>query len=149
MRGDRVAGIGFLVLALAYTWGAWKLEPGFVSDPVGPKAFPLGVALLLGGTALRLVLRPDPGSAWPSRLFWYRAILLAASLVLYAYVIRAAGFVLLTTLEVALLSRLSGSPWPQGLALGGGLSVALWWLFSALGVSLPGGTLWEAMPWIP
>ncbi|MCS6867769.1 tripartite tricarboxylate transporter TctB family protein [Thermus sp.] len=142
MRADRVAGGAALALALAYGWSAWRLEPGFVSDPVGPKAFPLGVALLLAGAGLYLVLRPDPDPPWPPRPFWPRALATGLGLVLYAYLLRPLGFVPTTALAVALLARLSGAAWPRAFLLGFGLALALYGLFGLLGVPLPAGTAW-------
>jgi putative tricarboxylic transport membrane protein len=139
MASDRWAGLLFLLLALAYGALALGLDPGFVSDPVGPKAFPLLVALLMGASALYLMVRPDPEPLWPGREFWYRALALVASLVGYAYLLRPLGFLPLTALEVALLGVILGLPWQRALVFGLVLALGLYALFSGIGISLPRG----------
>lgn len=139
---DRVLGVLLLGLALVYGWAAKGLEAGFISDPLGPKTFPLIIAICLGLSSLYLIARPDPGPSWPGAGFWPRLALVLASLTAYAYLLVPLGFVISTTLEMALLSFLFGTRTWKGLAAGLIFSMVVYWLFTkGLGVPLPLGKI--------
>ncbi|WP_027881697.1 tripartite tricarboxylate transporter TctB family protein [Meiothermus rufus] len=137
---DRVVGTVVLLLTLGYAWEASRMQVGFLSDPLGPRPFPYLIAALLGLSAFWLLFRPDPNPTWPPRSAWRSFALVLLSLVAYAYLVVPLGFILTTTLEMALLSYLFGARfWP---GLGGALAFTLvvYFLFTeGLGVSLPVG----------
>lgn len=54
---DRLLGIIALVLAAFMTWAGWDIEAPFAYEPVGPRAFPLLIALIIGLCGLRLASR--------------------------------------------------------------------------------------------
>lgn len=115
---DRILGLVLLILSAAYAIGARAMEVGFLSDPVGPRTFPYPIALILGISSLWLILRPDPEPAWPGRGFWVLFGLVLLSLVAYAYLLVPLGFIVMTTLEMTLLSLLFGARlWRGGRAL--------------------------------
>ena len=50
---DRTLGIAALALAAFMTWAGWDIEAPFAYEPVGPRAFPLLLALIIGLCGLR------------------------------------------------------------------------------------------------
>lgn len=139
---DRILGAFLLVVALGYAWITSSFQVGFISDPLGPKPFPYGIAAGLALSSLWLLLKPDPNPAWPTRGFWITFWAVLLSLVAYAYLIVPLGFVLTTTLEMTALSALFGARWVYGLLGGLAFSVAVYLLFTqALNVPLPIGRI--------
>ncbi|MCA9837993.1 MAG: tripartite tricarboxylate transporter TctB family protein [Trueperaceae bacterium] len=142
---DRIAGIVILIFALWYGFGASRLKAGFGSGPIGPKNFPLMLALLLALVAIAIIVTGSSFKPkWPKRENWLDIWLVIASFVAYAYLIVPIGFIAATTLETGLVSQRFGAKWWQALATGFGISVALYALFVwVLGVSLPIGRIFR------
>jgi putative tricarboxylic transport membrane protein len=139
---DRVAGALVLLLALGYGLEASRMQVGLLSDPLGPWPFPYIIAILLGLSALWLLLKPDPDPTWPPPRFWPVLGLVLLSLVAYAYLVVPLGFILTTTLEMTLLSLLFGARWWQGLAGALPFTLGVYFLFTeGLGVTLPVGRI--------
>lgn len=138
-----MAGALLLVAAFAVGIEATTFDVAFLTDPVGPKALPLVVAVMLGAGGLRTLLRPRAGMALPEGPALRRIVAGVGVFALYAAGLPWLGFVLSTTLVVAGLAVLFGGPWKGGLAAGLILSGALWLLFVALlSLPLPVGDLW-------
>ncbi len=137
---DRIFGVVGLVLALIYAWQASAIEESFLSDVVGPKAFPYIIAALLGLSSIFFLLKPDPEPAWPT---WGRfAEILFAVLVFVAYteLLPVLGFVLATIFCAAYLSWRLGSTPLQAAITGLGSSVGIYIVFHlALGLALARG----------
>ena len=127
MASDRVFGLIVAVLALAYIASARQIQTSFLSDPVGPRAFPMIIGAIAALSSMFLVFRPDPDPEWPAlRTFGALAIAVLV-LVLYAYALKPLGFLLPTAIAAALLSY-QISPRPRyaaiaGVCLSGGLFV--------------------------
>lgn len=137
MISDRIFGAVVILVALAYIASATQIETSFLTDPLGPKAFPMmigGVAVLCGAV---VVARPDADPVWPG--LWTLGALILATIVLigYAYALEPLGFVIPTAVAAAILSyQISPRAMPAALA-GIGLSVGLFLLFKyALGLGL-------------
>jgi putative tricarboxylic transport membrane protein len=129
-------------MALLLAFKARTFTVGFVTDPLGPKAFPLVSAflLLVGGTALQF--RPGLESSWPPWSRLLRVGLAAVCLLAYALLLGFVGFFTATLLVVAAFAvLLGGRPLPSLVA--GALSGALLYgLFSyLLDIALPLGSL--------
>ena len=64
----RLARIPFALSwwALSFPLAALSIEESFLSDAVGPKAFPLIIAAVLGLASIVIALRPDPDPTWPA-----------------------------------------------------------------------------------
>ncbi|MCE5973981.1 tripartite tricarboxylate transporter TctB family protein [Sinirhodobacter sp. WL0062] len=139
---DRIFGAFGVFLALGYAYAALQIEESFLSDAVGPKAFPLIIATIFGLSSAVIFLRPDAEPHWPA--FGRLAELAAAVvvMVLYAELLPVAGFVIATAFAAAYLSWRLGSA-PIGAALTGvGTSVGIYVVFHlALGLSLARGPL--------
>ncbi len=139
---DRMLGATCVALAAFFIWGATRIELSFISDPVGPRVFPIIIAIVVGLCGLYILLRPDPEPEWPAlpRLLEIGAAVLV--LAAYANVLPEIGFVFSTAICAAYLSwRLGSRPVEAGLA-GAGISIAIYVVFHLiLGLSLAKGPL--------
>lgn len=140
MASDRIFGLVMALVALAYIAGATQIQTNALSfEPIGPKAFPIGIGIIGALSALYMVFRPDPDPDWPA-LRTVGALLIAIiTLVIYAYSLKSLGFLLPTAITAAILSY-QIAPLPKRAALTGvGLSLGLFIVFKfALGLSLVG-----------
>ncbi|WP_314018181.1 tripartite tricarboxylate transporter TctB family protein [Stutzerimonas degradans] len=122
---------------------AWGFEAPFAYDPVGPRAYPLLLLLLMGCGALWLLLKPqgEPTPAFDSPGA-VRAVLCVLALLAYALLFETLGFVISTALTGFALGLLfNGRLWPS-LISGALLGVLLYGLFDyLLDVPLPLGLL--------
>lgn len=137
---DRIFGIACVVLAGLFIWQATLIEPGFIVDPMGPKAFPvvIGIVLALGG--LYPILRPDPEPAWPALGRLIEIGFAVAVMVAYALVLPRAGFLASTAVAAALLGWRLGSRPIAAVAAGAAIAVAIYVIFHViLGLSLARG----------
>lgn len=139
---DRVLGIAALIFAALITAFGYDLEPPFSYEPVGPKAFPLLLALIIALCGVRLIIKgggevePNPEGANT------RIAMMAAYLAGYAFLFQWIGFVLATTLMAALVGRLFQATWLQAIIGGIVMSVGMFYLFDkGLDVVLPTGIL--------
>jgi putative tricarboxylic transport membrane protein len=140
---DRIVGGALVAAALAVGLEATTFDVVFLTDPVGPKALPALVAMMIGIGGLRVLVRPRDTVDLPDGPTWLRMSGAVAVFLGYAAALPFLGFFLSTTLVVAGLAILFGGPWKGGLAAGLTLSAALWLLFVyALALPLPVGELW-------
>ncbi len=137
MKSDRIFGLVTLLVALGYFASATQIQTSFLSDPVGPKAFPMLVAGVAGICALVMIFKPDPDPTWPSLGTFGALAIAVVVLVCYAYSLKPLGFLLPTAVTAGILSyQISGRAKVSALA-GVGLSVGLFCLFKfALGLGL-------------
>ncbi|MCD1647796.1 tripartite tricarboxylate transporter TctB family protein [Marinobacter adhaerens] len=141
--GDRILGLGLLVLAVAYGWAAqqWP-EPFGGAETVGPETFPTMLAVVLVAGSLYLMIKPDPDAQWPVGKSAVELLISLVVLVVYTLLLEPLGFVIATTLAVGALSwRMGAAPRPAFLT--GLLSaVVVFVLFNyGLSLSLPAGLL--------
>jgi len=137
MASDRIFGLVILFVALGYIASATQIQTSFLSDPVGPKAFPILIGAVAAISALVLIFRPDPDPNWPA-LSTFGAILVAVIvLVVYAYALKPMGFIIPTIFAAGILSyQISPRAIPAAIT-GVCLSVGLFLLFKyALGLGL-------------
>lgn len=137
MASDRIFGLVMAVIALAYIASAFQIQTSFLSDPVGPKTFPVIIGAIGALSAMFLVFRPDPEPQWPAAKTFGALAIAVIVLVLYAYSLRPLGFLLPTAIAAAVLSY-QISPRPKYAAMVGiGLSAGLFIIFRfALGLGL-------------
>lgn len=141
--GDRILGLGLLVLAVAYGWAAqqWP-EPFGGAETVGPETFPTMLAVVLVAGSLYLMIKPDPDAQWPVGKSAVELLISLVVLVVYTLLLEPLGFVIATTLAVGTLSwRMGAAPRPAFIT--GLLSaVVVFVLFNyGLSLSLPAGLL--------
>jgi putative tricarboxylic transport membrane protein len=134
---DRVFGVVVVFGALAYIVGALQIPTSFLSDPVGPKTFPILVASVAGFCGLVMVLRPDEEPGWPGPGALLSIAIAVGVLVGYAYALKPLGFLIPTAIASGILS-FQINPRPVFAVLTGlGLSVGLFGLFKfVLGLGL-------------
>ncbi len=137
MFSDRIFGLVVLMAALAFIASATQIQTSFMSDPVGPKAFPMIVGAIAGLCGLVMMIRPDPDPEWPKGRTFFALLIAVVVLIAYAYALKPLGFLIPTAITAAILSyQISPRIGPATLS-GVGLSVGLFLLFKyALGLGL-------------
>lgn len=141
--GDRILGLGLLVLAVAYGWAAqqWP-EPFGGAETVGPETFPTILSVILAGGSLYLMVKPDPDASWPVGKSAFELVIAVLVLVVYAYLLEPLGFIISTTLAVGTLSWRMGAAPVRAFVTGLLSAVAVFVLFNyGLSLSLPAGLL--------
>jgi putative tricarboxylic transport membrane protein len=129
MMSDRIFGLVVLMVALTFIVSATGIQTSFLSDPVGPKAFPMLVGAVAGICGLVMMIRPDPDPEWPAVRTLLALLVAVIVLIAYAYSLKPFGFLLPTAVAAAILSyQISPRVIPAGLA-GVGLSIGLFVLF--------------------
>jgi putative tricarboxylic transport membrane protein len=139
---DRILGVGALALAAFMTAAGWGIEAPFAYEPVGPRAFPLLLAGIIGLCGLWLVYKGGhaveanpPGANG-------RIALMMAFTVAYAFLFQWLGFVIATSLMTVFVGRLFGGGWVKCAIGGVVMSLFFFVLFDkVLDVVLPGGLL--------
>ncbi|WP_417424488.1 tripartite tricarboxylate transporter TctB family protein [Hoeflea sp.] len=137
---DRIMGGVGLLLAAFFIWQATLIKESFISDPVGPKIFPIIIGLLVGISSLAILLKPDDEPEWPdfSRLF--EVGLTVVVMIAYAYALPIAGFVVSTAVAAGYLSWRLGTPPIKAVIAGIAISVGIFVIFNLiLGLSLARG----------
>ncbi|MDN3557516.1 tripartite tricarboxylate transporter TctB family protein [Halomonas maura] len=141
IAADRLLGLALIGLAAFIAVQSLQLEVPFSYEPVGPKAFPLGLAALLAGLALVLVFKPGEDGHWPHPALALRLLVVLGLLLAYALLFTRLGFVPASFLVVATLARLFDASWPKALLTGALMATGSYFLFTeALGIALPTGT---------
>ena len=137
MASDRILGLVALFVALAYIASATQIQTSFLSDPVGPKSFPILVGVIAVICSLVLIFKPDPDPDWPALRTFGALIVAVIVLVAYAYALKPLGFLLPTALASAVLSYQISPRAVPATVTGVGLSIGLFVIFKfALGLSL-------------
>jgi putative tricarboxylic transport membrane protein len=142
MSNNRTLGAVALLMAAVLAIFGWGLVAPFAYEPVGPRAFPMITAVLIGICGLVLLIRGG-GEAEPvgDRTLWSLLILMA-TLFIYALAFERLGYVLSTLVMSAVVARLFGASWVQAGISGVILSVGSYLLFDhGLDVVLPTGIL--------
>jgi putative tricarboxylic transport membrane protein len=137
---DRIfGGIGIL-LALFYAWQATIIEESFLSDAVGPKTFPIIIAIVLGLSSIWFLVKPDPEPSWP-RGGQLAEIALAALVMLgYAQALPEVGFLIATAVASTYLTWRLGTRPVQSVVVGMCISGGIYVVFRLiLGLSLARG----------
>lgn len=139
---DRIFGIIGVILAIGFVVAALMIEESFLSDAVGPKAFPIIIACILGLSSIAIVIKPDAAPDWPSFGRFVEIMAAVVVMVLYAELLPVAGFVIATAFAAAYLTWRLGSGLVATLATGIGTSVGIYVIFHlVLGLSLARGPL--------
>ena len=141
-RVSRIAALVLLVIAAAYGIGGATIEYAFSSDPLGPRAFPLMLAVVLGGLSLFYLARPGSVEAIPTGPALLRVLAIPAVLALSVALFEPLGFAGSTFVLTFGTALVFGAPAKHAL-VGGILQTLLWWTVFAyvLQVYLPTGSL--------
>jgi len=134
---DRIFGLVMIVVGLAFLASATQIQTSFLSDPVGPKSFPILIGVLTAVCAISILLKPDDDPSWPDHRTFIKLGVALVTLIAYAYTLRPVGFIIPTALAAGLLSyQIRARPLPA-VFTGLGLSVGLFFIFKyALGLGL-------------
>ncbi len=139
---DRIFGVFGVLLAIGFAIAASQIKESFLSDAVGPKAFPYIIATVLGLSSAVMALRPDPEPIWPPFAQFAEIMAAAVVMILYAQLLPEIGFVIATAFAAAYLSWRLGSGIIGACLTGVGTSVGIYVVFHlVLGLSLARGPL--------
>ena len=140
LTAGRLLGLALLLLAGGAAWHMLSLDVPFAADPVGPRAFPVVVAVALGACGLALLAQP--GGPWPRAERRAPGPMVAAAMAAYAMLLAPVGFVPATFLLAAAVSLAFGARPAQAAATGAATAPALWLLMDRLlDLPLPRGIL--------
>jgi len=139
---DRILGIAALCLAAFMTWAGWGIEAPFAYEPVGPRAFPMLIAGIIGLCGLRLAFKggnPVPAAAPGVNV---RIVMMVAVALGYAFLFQWLGFIVATAVMTVVVGRLFDGSWLKSATGGIVMGVAFFLLFDkVLDVVLPTGLL--------
>lgn len=137
---DRLLGMSGVAIAAFFIWRATLIEESFISDPVGPRVFPIIICVLLGLAGLGIILRPDPEPHWPAMPGLLEVLAGTVVFVAYAELLPVLGFVIATFLAGGFLAwRLGASPLRAVIA-GVAISLGIYTVFNlVLGLTLATG----------
>ena len=134
--------VGRLLLLRGFAFAALAIEESFLSDAVGPKAFPIIIAAVLGLSSIVIALRPDAAPEWPTLARLAEIAAAVVMMILYAELLPEVGFVIATFFAAAYLTWRLGSGLLASLATGLGTSLGIYVIFHlVLGLSLARGPL--------
>lgn len=137
MNTDRIFGVVVVLGALAYIASALQIQTSFMSDPVGPKTFPILIAGVAAICGILMVLKPDEEPDWPELRALLALVFSVIVLVGYAYALKPLGFIIPTAIAAGILSYQIGPRVLPAALTGIGLSVGLFVLFKfVLGLGL-------------
>ncbi|MBV0914063.1 tripartite tricarboxylate transporter TctB family protein [Anianabacter salinae] len=137
---DRIFGAVGLFIAILFAWSATQIQESFLSDAVGPKAFPIIIATILGLASGAIMLRPDPNPTWPALGRLTEILAAIVVMLLYAQLLPELGFVTATALASAYLTWRLGSGPLQSVIIGICTSIGIYTVFHlVLGLSLARG----------
>lgn len=132
MASDRIFGLVASLVALAYIASATQIQTSFLADPVGPKAFPIGIGIVAVICGIYMALKPDAEPNWPAGKTLLAIGFAIVVLVLYALALKPFGFIIPTAFAAGILSY-QISPNSKKAALAGvGLSIGLFVVFKFL-----------------
>lgn len=150
---QRILGAILLAICVGLVAVAWGYQAPFSYEPVGPRAYPLLLLVLIMAGALYLLVKPTSISLAPPQpghdedVPMDRRMLIKVStcvglLVVYAALFENLGFVLSTLLFGFFIARLYGARWWQCAVISVVASIGLYLLFDyVLDVPLPLGVL--------
>lgn len=137
ISSDRIFGLVVVFGALAFFAGALDIQTSFLSDPVGPRIFPMLIAVVSLLAGLMMVWQPDAEPDWPAGSAWLNMSITLAVLVGYAFMLAPLGFVLPTALAAAVISYMISPRVQAAVVTGTVLSVVLFFIFKyGLGLGL-------------
>ena len=141
--GHRLPGLILLLAGIGFGLETSTYQVAFMADPVGPRALPGLVSVVLAFAGIHAMVRPPDDFSWVERGGLMRAGGAAVTFIVYSVALPVLGFFTATTAAVALLSGLFGAPARKAVPSAALLSGALWLIFvSGLGLPLPIGSLW-------
>ncbi|MBO3760923.1 tripartite tricarboxylate transporter TctB family protein [Ciceribacter sp. L1K23] len=138
----RGAALCLILLALAYGIGGSMIEYAFSSDPLGPRVFPVALAIVLGLLCIWYIASPGSAEGFPSGALLVRVLSVPVLLIVSVALFEPAGFAISIFVLTFGAALIFGAP-PVKAFIGAVGHAALWWfVFSyLLEVYLPVGAL--------
>lgn len=139
---DRLFSLVLMLAAVALGAAAWQLEVPFQYEPVGPKAIPLILAILLFGCSAWLIIKPSRFKGVYGRSIFVRHLSVVVGLLAYAWSFEILGFMLSTWLVGTVFARLFGLGWGKAVLYSAALGAVGYVLLSVvLELNVPAGAL--------
>ena len=139
---DRMAGVAGLALAAFLAVFGWGLQAPFAYEPVGPRAFPLGLSLVIALCSGWLIYKGGGDAAPNPPGANLRIAMMVGLIAAYAFLFVWLGFVIANAIMVTVVGRLFGGSWLKAAITGVVMSVLFFLLFDKLlDVVLPTGLL--------
>ncbi|MBO6900383.1 MAG: tripartite tricarboxylate transporter TctB family protein [Rhizobiaceae bacterium] len=137
---DRILGACAFLLGVLYIWQATVIEESFLSDPVGPKAFPIIIGTVILLSSAYFIWRPDTEPEWPAFGRLAEIGFAVAVMVGYTMALPEAGFVVSTAIAAAFLTWRLGAHAVAAVVAGIVTSLGIYVSFHlVLGLSLARG----------
>jgi putative tricarboxylic transport membrane protein len=144
---DRLLGALSMVVAAAMAWAARDYAAEISYEPVGPRAFPMLLAALMGLVGLWLLLRPvrlaamGAGTDTPSGRY-APVVICAVAVLVYGATFEWLGFWLATVIMTLPVGLAFGARGHKALLGGVFIGLGMYWLFDKLlDVVLPTGLM--------
>ena len=142
---DRAFGVFLFLLGAYVIYGGLSIEVPFSYDPLGPKAFPVFLGVLLSALSLVIIAKPEK-SHFPQSNIQLKTAFIVVLLVVYSLAFDFLGFLLSTGLLVFFMSRIFQGTTKQALGSAVGVSLSVYALFGILlDVALPMGKIFSAL----
>ena len=139
---DRIFGLFGLALAAFYLWATSIIPDSFMTDVIGPRAFPYMIGIVIAICSLYFLLRPDAEPDWPILVNLIEILFATAVMFLYAWSLSKVGFAIATVFATAYLSWRLGTRPLNALITGVATSAGIYVVFRLiLGLSLAKGPL--------
>lgn len=137
---DRIFGACGLAVAIFFVWQATRIELSFISDPVGPRTFPVIIGVLMGLASLVILIKPDAAPHWPAASRLIEIAVAVIVMMAYALALPEYGFLASTAVASAFLTWRLGTTPLWSLVTGMLTSLGIYTVFHLiLGLSLPRG----------
>ncbi|MDB6179177.1 tripartite tricarboxylate transporter TctB family protein [Paracoccus sp. Z330] len=142
LRTDRIVGGIAILVAVFFIWRTTLIEIPFISDPLGPKTFPVIICAVLALAGLGVMLKPDAEPNWPKLSGFMEVGLGVVVFIAYAELLPVLGFIIATFFAGGILAWRLGAPPVQAAIAGIGISLGIYAVFHlALGLTLAVGPL--------
>lgn len=139
---DRNLGIAAILLAIFMLWQSYGMVPAFSYEPLGPRAFPMLLGVLIGLCGIYLLIKGQFKAAYIAPNTQLKIFILFLLFIAYGFLFQPLGFIVSTFLAILSIGYLFGGRLIPLLISGVVSSVALYFLFDrALSVVLPVGIL--------
>jgi len=139
---DRILGAACVIVAAGMAWASKDYAAAISYEPVGPRAFPLLLSVLLAIGGSWLIVRPAPHESGLGLASIRTLGLAVVAVFAYALLFETIGFVLATAVMAVPIGIAFGGSWKQALLGGLGLGIGCYVMFDKLlDVVLPTGVL--------
>ncbi len=139
---DRIFAGALLLLSGLIVWTAVGFDVPFQYEPLGPKAFPILLSVLLALAALWLIIRPSENDWLPDRKILVKLLSGLVVMGAYAALFETAGFIPATFLAGTAFSYFFGEKPLRAAAYALVLSVSSYFLLKdVLQLNVPVGAL--------